>query len=355
MITRLPVKFSMSGCPTFRFLMGIIALCFLTCYNVTSFAVAAEVNVYSARELQLVSPAFEAFTATTGIKVNTIYIKDGLEERIKAEGQNSPADVILLVDAAKLITAKEMGLTQPVSASLLEKAVPSILRDPAGNWFAVTQRSRVVYASRDRVAQSAITYEELADPKWKGRVCIRSGQHPYNISLFAAVIAHMGADKATEWLKGLKANLARKPSGGDRDVAKDILTGICDVGIANTYYVGIMRNSPDPDQKAWGDAVKTLDTSFAGGGTHVNISGAAVAKNAPNREAAIQLIEFLTAEQAQNMLATLNFEYPVRSGIDANATIGLFGPIKADPLSLSEIASYRKRASEIVDEIGFDQ
>ena len=130
---------------------------------------------------------------------------------------------------------------------------------------------------------------------------------------------------------------------------------ICDVGIANTYYVGIMRNSPDPDQKAWGEAVKTLDTSFAGAGTHVNISGAAVAKNAPNREAAIQLIEFLTAEQAQNMLATLNFEYPVRSGIDANATIGLFGPIKADPLSLSEIASYRKRASEIVDEIAFDQ
>ncbi|MFM8700529.1 MAG: extracellular solute-binding protein [Hyphomicrobiales bacterium] len=355
MITRLPLKISVSGHPTFRFKTEIFALSFLISSNIASSVLGAEVNVYSAREMQLVSPVFEAFTAKTGIKVNTIYIKEGLEERIKAEGVNSPADVILLVDAAKLIAASDMGLTQPVTTGSLETAVPSTLRDPAGNWFAVTQRSRIVYASRDRVAQSAITYEELADPKWKGRICIRSGQHPYNISLFAAAIDRLGPEKATEWLKGLKANLARKPSGGDRDVAKDILAGVCDIGIANTYYLGLMRNSPDPDQRAWGEAVKALDSTFGGGGTHVNISGAAVAKNAPNRESAIQLIEFLVDEKAQNMLATLNYEYPVRQGTDANATIGLFGPVRADGLSLSEIASFRRQASEIVDQIGFDQ
>lgn len=355
MISSFPIRITSSNCKSCGRYAGITALLFLITSNVTSFASAKEVNVYTSRETQLIEPAFAAFTAATGIKVNSVYIKDGLDERIKAEGANSPADVILLVDAAKLISATEMGLTQPVASDVLTNSVPARLRDPAGNWFAVTQRSRVVYASRERVAQSAITYEDLADPKWKGRVCIRSGQHPYNISLFAAAITHFGAEKATEWLKGLKANLARKPSGGDRDVAKDILAGVCDIGIANTYYIGIMRNDPDPTQKAWGEAVKTLDTSFSGDGTHVNISGAAVAKNAPNKEEAIKLIEFLTGEQAQNILATLNFEYPVRSGIDANATLNLFGPIKPDTLSLTDVARSRKAASEIVDLVGFDQ
>ena len=355
MFSRLPVRITSSNWKSCWRYAGVNAVLFLSISNVTSSAFAKEVNVYTSREIQLVEPAFAAFTAATGIKVNSVYIKDGLDERLKAEGANSPADVILLVDAAKLISATEMGLTQPVASDVLATAVPASLRDPAGNWFAVTQRSRVVYASKDRVAQTAITYEELADPKWKGRVCIRSGQHPYNISLFAAAITHMGADKATEWLKRIKANLAHKPSGGDRDVAKDILAGVCDVGIANTYYVGIMRNDPDPTQKAWGAAVKTLDSSFAGDGTHVNISGAAVAKNAPNKDEAIKLIEFLTGEQAQNIMATLNYEYPVRAGIDANATLSLFGPIKRDSLSLTEIARSRTKASEIVDQIGFDQ
>ena len=233
-----------------------------------------------------------------------MFLTNGLEERVKAEGQNSPADVILQVDAAKLAGAVDMGITQPVSSKELEAAVPAHLRDPDGHWFATTLRSRVIYASKDRVQQNAMTYEELADPKWKGKICIRSGQHPYNVSLIAASYRATARSKAAEWLKGVKANLAKKPSGGDRDVAKDILAGVCDIGVGNTYYIGLLRNDPDPAQKAWGNAVKVLDSSFAGGGTHVNISGAAVAKYAPNKAEAVKLIAFMTSDAAQALQRT---------------------------------------------------
>ena len=316
-------------------------------------ALAAEVNVYTSREPQLIRPVFEAFSKATGIKVNAVFLQNGLEERVKAEGQNSPADLIILVDAAKLAGAVELGITQPVRDAGLEAAVPANLRDPAGHWFATTLRSRVVYASKDRVKQDAITYEDLVDPKWKGRICIRSGQHPYNVSLFAAVVARHGAEKAGDWLTRLRANLAKRPSGGDRDVAKDILAGVCDIGIGNTYYIGLLRNDPDPGQRAWGNAVKLLDSRFAGGGTHVNVSGAAVARHAPHRAEAIQLLAFITSDAGQRVLADLNYEYPVRPGISAG-TQALFGPIQPDTLSLADIARARRTASELVDRTGFD-
>jgi iron(III) transport system substrate-binding protein len=315
---------------------------------------AAEVNLYTSREPQLVKPVLEAFTKSTGIKVNAVFLQNGLEERVKAEGQNSPADVILLVDAAKLAGAVDMGITQPVSSPELDKQVPAHLRDAAGNWFATTLRSRVVYASKERVKQDSITYEELADPKWKGRICIRSGQHPYNVSLFSAVVARHGAEPAAEWLKGVKSNLARKPSGGDRDVAKDILAGTCDIGVGNTYYIGLLRNDPDAGQKAWGEAVKILNSSFAGGGVHVNISGAAVAKYAPHKDEAVKLIAFMTSDAAQTLMADANYEYPIRPGVPDSKTEALFGPIKPDSLALGDIAKNRKTASELVDRAGFD-
>ena len=323
----------------------------LSCFSAT--AQSAEVNVYTSREPALIKPALDAFAQSTGIKVNTVFIQNGLEERVRAEGANSPADVIILVDAARLVNSAELGILQPLPNASFERAIAPNLRDPQGRWTAVTLRSRVVYASKDRVKQNAITYEDLADPKWKGKVCIRSGQHPYNISLIAAMIAHHGAEKTETWLRGVKANLAKKPSGGDRDVAKDILAGVCDLGLANTYYVGLMLN--DPQQRAWAQSMKVLDSIFEKGGTHVNVSGAGLAKNAPNKAHAEKLLAFLLGDQAQTILTTLNYEYPVRSGVAAVETEKLFGPIKADSLSLTDIARHRKMASELVDKVGFDQ
>ncbi len=332
----------------------VFGAAFAACAFVSA-ASAAEVNVYTSREAELIKPVLDAFTKATGTKVNTVFVKDGLEERVQAEGAGSPADVIVLVDVARLVKAAEMGITQPVDSAALKASVPESLRDAKGNWFATTLRSRVVYASKERVKQDSISYEELADPKWKGKVCIRSGQHPYNQSLIAGYIAKHGEAKAEEWLKGVKANLAKKPSGGDRDVAKDILAGTCDVGVANTYYMGLMLNGTDEAQKAWGQAVKVLDSRFAGGGTHVNISGASVAKNAPNKADAVKLIEFMVGETAQNLLADLNYEYPVRAGIAANATTKLFGPINADATPLTAVAAQRNAASVLVDKVGFDR
>ncbi len=202
---------------------------------------------------RLIRPVLEEFTRETGVKVNIVFAQNGLEERIAAEGANSPADLLLTVDVSKLVQAVDMGITQPIVSPALDAAVPPALRDARGQWYAATLRARVVYASKDRVAQQAITYEELADPKWKGKICIRDGQNAYNTSLFAAAVTRMGPAKAEEWLKGVRANLAKKPSGGDREVAKDIAAGQCDIGIGNTYYVGLMLNK-EPERKPWAEA-----------------------------------------------------------------------------------------------------
>lgn len=316
-------------------------------------AAAQSVNVYTTREPTLLNPVLEAFTSDTGIKVNSVYLKDGLEERIKAEGANSPADVMIMVDAARLVSAAAAGITQPIVSPVVSKEIPAGLRDADNNWVALTQRARVVYASKERVRQDAITYEDLADPKWKGRICIRSGQNDYNNALFGAVIAHMGEAKAEAWLTGLKANLARKPSGGDRDVAKDIHAGLCDIGLANTYYMGLMTNR-EPERKGWAESVKLLKSTFVDGGTHVNISGAAIAKNAPNKAEALKLIEYMLGDKAQGLYANGNYEYPVRNDVAASETVKLFGAIKPDATPLTTISKARKAASNLVDKVGFD-
>ena len=203
---------------------------------------ADEVNLYTTREPGLIEPLLQAFSERTGIAVNTVFVKEGLPERVDAEGENSPADVLMTVDFGNLVDLVDKGVTQPIASDALSAAIPPALRDPNGQWFALSLRARVVYASKDRVDLKTITYEDLADPKWKGKVCIRSGQHPYNTALIAAFIEKHGLAEAETWLTGVKDNLARKPGGGDRDVAKDILGGICDIGIANSYYVGLMRS-----------------------------------------------------------------------------------------------------------------
>jgi iron(III) transport system substrate-binding protein len=319
-------------------------------------ATAQEVNLYTTRETGLIQPLLDAFSKSTGIKVNAIFVKDGLIERVKAEGPNSPGDVLMTVDFGGLIDAVAQGVTQPVRSEALAAAIPANLRDPDGHWYALSLRARLVYASKDRVPLTAITYEQLADPKWKGKICIRSGQHPYNTSLIAAYIARYGEANAEAWLRGVKANLARKATGGDREVARDILGGICDLGVGNSYYVGLMRSGKGgPDQLKWGAAINPLLPTFKGGGTHVNISGAAIAKHAPNKANALKLLEYLVSNEAQSLYARVNYEYPVRNGAAVEPIIASFGTLKPDSLDLVAIAKNRKLASILVDKVGFDQ
>jgi len=319
-------------------------------------ATAQEVNLYTTRETGLIQPLLDAFSKSTSIKVNAIFVKDGLIERVKAEGPNSPGDVLMTVDFGGLIDAVAQGVTQPVRSEALAAAIPANLRDPDGHWYALSLRARLVYASKDRVPLTAITYEELADPKWKGKICIRSGQHPYNTSLIAAYIARYGEANAEAWLRGVKANLARKATGGDREVARDILGGICDLGVGNSYYVGLMRSGKGgPDQLKWGAAINPLLPTFKGGGTHVNISGAAIAKHAPNKANALKLLEYLVSNEAQSLYARVNYEYPVRNGAAVEPIIASFGTLKPDSLDLVAIAKNRKLASILVDKVGFDQ
>ncbi len=316
-------------------------------------AQANEVNVYTYREAQLIQPLLDAFTKDTGIKTNVVSASSGLEQRIKAEGANSPADILLTVDIGRLQEAVDLGITQPVKSDVLEKAIPAQYRDPNGNWFGVSMRARVVYASKERVKQDAITYEELADPKWKGKICIRSGQHIYNNALFAAYVAKHGEAKAEEWLRGVKANLAQKPSGGDRETARDVAAGKCDLGIGNTYYWALM-NDKETDKKAWADATRVILPTFQGGGTHVNLSGVVLAKNAPNKANAIKLMEWLAGDKAQHLYADVNYEYPVLDGIAVNKTIAGYGKLKPDAMPVSKIAEKKKAAATLVDKVGFD-
>ena len=315
-------------------------------------AFAPGVNLYTTREPALLNPVLEAFTRDTGIKVNAVFLKDGLQERIRAEGANSPADVMLMVDVGEINAAVDAGITQPIKSELVDKTVPAQLR-PDNNWVTLTKRARVVVVSKERIKQDAITYEDLADPKWKGKFCIRAGQHPYNNALFAAYLAHHGAEKTETWLKALRANAARKPGGGDRDVARDIQSGLCDIAIINTYYIGLMSEAKN-EQKGWFDAIKPLKTTFAGGGTHVNVSAAALAKNAPNKENAVKLVEYMLGDKAQALYANGNFEFPVNAAVTDSAAVKLLGTVTPDKLPLSEVAKQRKAAANLVDKVGFD-
>jgi len=317
-----------------------------------------ELTLYTTREPGLIQPLLSTFTAQTQIKVNTVFVKDGLLERVQAEGARSPADVLMTVDVGNLLDLVEGGVTQPVKSAALESAIPANLRGADGQWFALSMRARVLYAAKD-LKLTSFRYEDLAQPKWKQKVCIRAGQHPYNTALIAAMIAHDGEAKTEQWLQGVKANLGRKATGGDRDVARDILGGICDIGVANSYYVGQMKASKEgSDARKWGDAIKVIRPTFdnPGSGTHVNISGASVAKHAPQRANAVKLLEFLVSEPAQRMYAQANYEYPVRKGVPLDPIIGqAIGELKVDPLPLTEIAKHRKQASALVDKVGFDK
>ncbi|HMN36810.1 MAG TPA: Fe(3+) ABC transporter substrate-binding protein [Hyphomicrobium sp.] len=337
-----------------RGLLSCIAATLALAAPVASRAAHADgaVNIYSYREPKLIDPLLKAFTAKTGIKTNVIYSGSGLVERLTAEGKNSPADVLLTNEFGLLIQAVNAGVTAPVSSPAIEKRIPASLRDPDGHWIGLTRRARIVYASKERVKQDTITYEELADPKWKGRICSRSGQHTYNVSLIAAMIAHLGEEKAEAWLNGVKANLARKPAGGDREQVRDVKAGLCDLAIGNTYYMVAMQKIPA--QKEWADSVKILFPNANDRGTHVNISGMSLLANAPNKANAVALMEYLVSDDAQTIYADANGEYPAAPDVKASQFVQSWGELKPDTLPLSKIAELRKKASKLVDKVHFD-
>ena len=313
----------------------------------------ADVNIYTTRQPELIQPVMDAFTAETGIAVNLAFVDDGLVERLKAEGSRSPADLVMTVDIANLKQIVDAGVIQPVESDVLNTAIPTALRDSENQWFGLTTRARVIYASRDRVADGEVTtYEDLTDPKWAGRICTRSGLHNYNLALVSAVIAHLGEDGAKDWAAGVKANLARKPEGNDRAQIKAIWAGECDISLGNTYYMGKML--ANEEQIAWANSVEIVFPTFADGGSHVNVSGIAMTQSAPNKEEALQLMEFLVSAEAQSIYAELNYEYPVLEGAALSELVEGWGPVTADTTDLTTIAGNRATALRIMEEVDFD-
>ncbi len=326
--------------------------------GVSSFAKAGEVNVYSYRQPQLIQPMFDVFTKDTGITVNAVYAKKGMLERLQAEGVNSPADLVFTVDIGRLSDTVNAGLTQAVESSTLNQNIPAEYRDPDGHWFGLTSRARIIVTSKERVqAGEILTYEELVDPKWKGRICTRSGKHPYMVALTASVIVAHGMDGAKDWLQGLKDNLARKPQGNDRAQIKAIHSGECDVAVINHYYWAKML--ADPEQVPWAESGRVIFPNQDGRGTHMNISGVALTKHAPNAENAIKLMEFLSSGKGQAMYAEMNGEYPISEKIGKtvgfyNELLASWGPFSKDVALLADIAANRAAAIRLADQVGYD-
>lgn len=337
-----------------RLLLSALAL-FIAPLGIAPAAVAAdEVNVYSYRQAFLVKPLFDEFTKQSGIKVNVVFAPKGLVKRLQAEGRNSPADLVFTTDIARLNEVVAAGLAQPVKSGTLTSVVPAEYRHEDGLWYGLTLRARLIYASKDRVKKGEITsYEQLTDPKWRGRICTRKGDHAYNIALLAAMIGHHGEAKAEEWLRGLKANLARKPQGNDRAQVKAIMEGVCDLAIGNHYYMALMLNNPK--QKAWGESANIVFPTIAGTGTHMNLSGVMLTKHAPHRANAIKLMEFLVSKKAQSLYAEKNFEYPIDPAVQPAPIVAAWGTYKRDTLPLQTVSANRDKALRLVNKVGYNE
>jgi iron(III) transport system substrate-binding protein len=313
---------------------------------------AAEVNIYSYRQPFLIEPILEAFTKETGIKVNTVFAKEGLIERLKAEGRNSPADVLLTASVGRLDDAVEAGVLQAVRTPTLERNIPAAFRHPEGLWYGLTMRARVIYASKERVPRGAInTYEDLADPRWKGRICTRPSHHPYNVALLASLIVHHGVEQAEDWARKVANNLARKPQGNDRGQVRAISEGICDLSLGNSYYMGAMLN--DPDQVGWAKAVYMIFPNQDGRGTHMNISGAGVTRATKHKAEAVRLLEYLSSAEAQSMYAQGNYEYPVKPDAKWSPLVESWGRFKPDDVDLTKVAKLRAEAVRVFDRAGY--
>ncbi len=321
----------------------------------SSLLASNEVNVYSHRHYDTDKKLFKMFEKNTGIKVNVVKAKaSALIKRMSSEGKNSPADVLITVDAGRLFQAKQKDLLQPIESDYLNKNIPATLRDKDNKWFALTKRSRVaVYALDSDAGKKLSTYEDLADPKFKGQIVVRSSNNIYNQSLLAAMIAHHGEDKALEWAKGVVKNMARDPKGNDRAQVKAVANGLGSVAIANTYYIGKMVNNKDKSQREAVKKVKVFFPTFKNGGTHINVSGAGVAKYAPNKANAIKFIEFMASAEAQKLFAEGNYEYPVLANVPSSKLVGSWGTFKDDTISINTLGENNAKAVKIFDLAGW--
>lgn len=330
------------------------ALAILTCIISASPAFASDVvNIYSFRQPFLIQPILTDFTKQTGIKTNVVFAKKGLIERVKREGKHSKADLVLTSNFSALIQLEDLNLTQSIKSDRIKNNIPASYRDSDGQWVALTKRVRNVYSSKERLgALPELTYEDLANPQYKGQICTRSGKHPYNLGLVASMIAHHGEEKTKTWLEGVKANLARKPQGNDRAQVKAVKEGLCNLALGNSYYLGKMLQ--DDEQKAWAESVYINFPNQQNRGSHINVSGAVITKYAKNPDNALKLIEFMSETRAQNMYASVNMEYPVKQGVELSSLVASWGSFKEDGLALDEISKYRPLALKLIDEVKFD-
>lgn len=340
-----------------KIILGALSSIIFCTASFMGFAKNADtVNIYSFRQPFLIEPILNKFTAETGIKTKVVFAKSGLVERIKREGKYSPADVVLTSDFSKLLQLQSDNLTQAISSDAINLSVPARYRDDNNHWVALTKRVRNIYASKANIKTpdtlNTLSYEDLAKPEFAGKICTRSAKHPYNLGLIASIIAHKGESAAENWLRGIKANLARKPQGNDRAQVKAIKEGLCDLSLGNSYYFGKMLT--DPAQKPWADAVNIIYPNQADRGAHINVSGAVIARYAPHKENAQKLIEFLASNKAQQAYASLNMEYPVNPSVKPSDLVASWGEFKEDTLPLTKIAKYRSAALKLVDKVKFD-
>ena len=311
-----------------------------------------EVNVYTHRHYKADQELFAQFEKETGITVNVVNAKaDELMQKMSLEGAQSPADVLITVDAGRLVRAKNKGLLQSASSDFLNKTIPSHLKDTDNHWFALTKRARVIVYNPEKVkAKELSSYEALTNKKWKNKILIRSSDNIYNQSLLASIIANNGEEKASEWTKGIVANMARSPKGNDRDQVKAVVAGEGDIAIVNTYYIGKLLNSKNPDEVLAGKGIKVFFPNQNDRGTHINVSGAGVAKYAPNKENAIKFIEFLSSKKSQEVFAKANYEYPVNREVVSSDLLKSWGEFKEDTLSLTKLGENNKKAVIIFDQ-----
>ncbi|BCV62222.1 Fe(3+) ABC transporter substrate-binding protein [Shewanella algae] len=315
-------------------------------------AAAGEVTVYSYRQEFLVKPILDDFSQATGVKVNFVFAKDGIADRLAREGRLSPADLVLTSDFSRLQELVDKQLVKQVESDTLKQNIPAQYRDPEGNWYALTMRVRNLYSSKERLGPLAVNYEDLADARYKGKVCMRSGKHPYNIALVASMIAHHGEADAKSWLQGLKSNLARKPQGNDRAQVQAVKEGLCDIAIGNSYYYGKMLQ--DPKQRPWAEAAVINFPNQENRGAHINVSGMALAKHAPNSADALKLMEYLSSDAAQQSYAEVNMEYPVKADVPVSELVASWGDFKADDLPVYRLAEHHQAALRLLDEVKFD-
>ncbi|WP_143959413.1 Fe(3+) ABC transporter substrate-binding protein [Litoribacter populi] len=313
------------------------------------------VNVYTHRHYEADQQLFDKFSEQTGIKVNVVSASaDELIQKLELEGAGSPADVLITVDAGRLFRAEDKDLLQQISSDVLEKNIPEKYRSPSGKWFGLTYRARILAYSKERVNPGELTtYEDLADPKWNGRVLTRSSENIYNQSLLASLLLANGEENATEWAKAVLGNMPRSPKGNDRDQVKAVAAGEGDVAIVNTYYIGIMLNDSNAEERKAAEQVGIFFPNQEDRGTHVNISGAGVTKHAPHRENAIKLLEFLSEAEAQSILANINFEYPVNLNVEHSDLLKSWGDFKADEINLARLGAKNKDAVMIFDRVGW--